>query len=104
MLRDARCAGGEKRNEAMTQRPLWGEKEHVVAALVGLGLAGALGDIEHDRRGRSRQLVGQVTAPARQRFDDSVGEHQEVERELVDVEPFVIEPFYARPPAAQYSE
>jgi hypothetical protein len=39
----------------------------------------------------SRKLVGQMAAATRQRLDDAVGHDQEVQRQVIDVEPFVVE-------------
>ena len=67
-------------------------RREVVASLVGLReLARSFGQIQHDRRRRSCQLVRQMPSPARQPLDDFVREHQKIQRDEVHVETLVIE-------------
>ena len=97
MLGTAQCVvGDELAAEAdIEHRSRLGGGAHrrqVIATLVALGeLASALRDVVHDRERRASELVGEVPAPARQLLDDFVGEIEEVERELLDVEAFVVE-------------
>jgi hypothetical protein len=50
----------------------------------------------------SRKLICQVAPTSRQTLDDSVGQNQKLQRQVVDVQPFVIElhtPVYRRIPS-----
>jgi len=64
----------------------------VIPSLVTLGeLPGALCYVVDDRRGSPRQLIGQVPAATGELLDYLVGEIEEVERDLVDLEALMIE-------------
>jgi hypothetical protein len=58
--------------------------------------------VEHDRGRCSRKLVGQMAAATSKRLDDAVGHDQEVQCQVIDVEPFVVElhAFPSVPPAS----
>jgi len=66
--------------------------DSIEASLLGLGeLASAFGNVEHDRGGRSAELVGEVAVAGREAGEDAVGDDDELHRRGVDVESFMIE-------------
>ena len=44
-----------------------------------------------DRQGGPGELISQMAPPPRQSLDNPVGQNQKVQRQLVNIEPFVIE-------------
>jgi hypothetical protein len=54
-------------------------------------LARALGNIQHDRERCARELIPQMAPPSRQSLNDSVREDQKFQRQVVNVQPFMIE-------------
>jgi hypothetical protein len=64
----------------------------VVPPLVGLRvLASFFSQLEHDGGRRARKLVAQMASPAWQPLDELVCEDQEIQRDVVNVEPLVIQ-------------
>src|SRR5205814_9387509 len=51
--------------------------------------------IQHDRQRGPRELVGQMTPTTWQSLDDPVRQHQKLQRQVVDIQSFVIELHHA---------
>src|SRR6266545_5004334 len=65
--------------------------------LTGRELPGPFRDVQGHRGRRPLQLVGQITSSARQMFDDVVGQCNELDGRLVDVELLVVEDVHSLP-------
>jgi len=65
--------------------------------LLGNELASTLGDVERNGGRGSLKLVGEVTASSRQLFDDLVGENDELDGALVNIEFFMVERLHEPP-------
>ncbi|MBK7581993.1 MAG: hypothetical protein IPI67_17520 [Myxococcales bacterium] len=78
-----------EQRRGLRRRP---SRREVVASLVWLGvLAGTFGKVQHNGGRSPSELIDQMAPPTRQRLNHAIRESQEVQGQVINVEPLVIE-------------